>query len=335
LQYPRHRRSRALPKSGCRVLSRLTGAASRRLEPEGAANLSDQFRFRSEFGNAVHRSASGHGVLMAYLTEPLPAYGRPQQVAAGIRRIVAPNPGIMTYHGTNTYLLDRPAGVAVIDPGPEVDSHVEAVLEAAGAPITEILLTHTHGDHAGAVNALRAASGAPVLMFHRSATDALSADIPLADGDVACGLTALHTPGHAADHLCFASKEGILFSGDHVMSWSSSVVWPPRGDMADYCAALRGLLHRDDRLYLPGHGPPLSAPRRFVADLLRHREAREDEILKLLRSGTGSPEAIARQLYAKRGIHLQPAARANVAAHLLKLEKEGLASQVEEVWHAL
>lgn len=254
------------------------------------------------------------------------------RAATGVRRVVANNPGLMTYHGTNTYLLDHDDGVAVVDPGPEDPAHAEAVLRAAGGRVSAILLTHYHPDHAGAVGLLRADRPVPVHGFRPAAEGAVTPDRVLEEGDLVLGMRVLHTPGHAADHICFARSDRILFSGDHVMSWSSSVVSPPNGDMALYCRSLDRLLARDDLLFLPGHGPPLSDPAAYVEELLRHRVARENEILDLLRAAAAEPEQIVRALYAKRDPRLFRAAERNVVAHLDKLEKEGAVRRTAEGW---
>lgn len=273
---------------------------------------------------------------MAYLREPEPDYDRPTAIAPGVRRVVARNPSMMTYHGTNTYLIDTPEGLAVIDPGPEDAAHVDAIVAGAGAPIDLVILTHWHRDHHGATEALVAATGARTVGFHRFGAEDFHPDIPLRDGDAYAGLRAVHTPGHATDHLCYAREDGILFSGDHVMAWSSSVVPPPPfGDMTDYCDALRRLGARDDALYLPGHGPPLPEPQAYVAELLRHRVAREEEILATLREEARSPPALVELLYARRELRLRPAAERNVRAHLNKLRKEGRVRDEGDVWTAL
>jgi glyoxylase-like metal-dependent hydrolase (beta-lactamase superfamily II) len=165
---------------------------------------------------------------MPFLTEPEPERGTVQPVLPGISRIVAPNPGPMTYFGTNTYLIDTVDGLVVLDPGPEEHpEHVEAILRATAPNVALILVSHTHHDHVGAVPALQEATGAPTVGFRDSGSDSFAADIKLADGDVIAGMVAIHTPGHASDHLCFAlpAKDGtaVLFSADHVMSWSTSV----------------------------------------------------------------------------------------------------------------
>jgi glyoxylase-like metal-dependent hydrolase (beta-lactamase superfamily II) len=262
-----------------------------------------------------------------FLTEPEPARGVALPVAPGIRRIVAVNPGPMTYHGTNTYLIEDAAGISVLDPGPDDAAHVAAILAAAGR-VARILLSHGHADHDGALLALAAATGAPVFAASGRFGPAMR------DGDAIGDWTALATPGHAPDHLCFARADGVLFSADHVMSFASSVVIPPDGDMAAYIAGLRRLLARPDRLLLPGHGPPIAAPQPFVAALLAHRLAREAGILALVRTAPQTPAAIVDALYAGLDPRLHGAAAASVLAHLLKLRAEGLAEQHAGVWRA-
>jgi len=270
---------------------------------------------------------------MPFLTEPEPPRGVAQQVAAGIRRVAAGNAGAMTYHGTNTYLIEAKGGTIVLDPGPDDPAHVAAVLAAAGR-VARILLTHTHIDHVGGLPALRAATGAPVHAWHVPAAPEVVPDVALRDGDTVDGWRAVFTPGHAADHLCFAGPNGALFSGDHVMSWSSSVVSPPGGDMAAYFASLRRLLERDDAMYLPGHGPPLPEPRAFVRDLLAHREARETALLAALGPAPQGTRALTDTLYSQVDERLRRAAERNVLAHLLKLRAEGRAQDGPDGWIA-
>jgi len=259
-----------------------------------------------------------------FLTEPEPARGVARPVAPGIRRIVARNPGPMTYRGTNTYLIDTDDGVVVLDPGPDDAAHVADVLAASGR-IAGILVSHGHGDHVGALPALAAATGAPV----HAASGAFGPAV--GDGDMVGEWTALATPGHAPDHLCFARGD-IVFSADHVMSFSSSVVIPPEGDMAAYIAGLRRMLARNDRLLLPGHGPPITEPHAFVAALLAHRLARETAILALVRDAPHTPAAIVATLYVGLDPRLRGAAEASVLAHLVKLRVDGLAMERDGVW---
>jgi glyoxylase-like metal-dependent hydrolase (beta-lactamase superfamily II) len=266
---------------------------------------------------------------MSFLTEPEPPRGVPLDVLPGIRRIVARNPSVMTYRGTNTYLIDGADGLTVLDPGPADDEHVADILRAAaGTKIAHIVLTHTHSDHWGAAAALQAATGLPVASYKVSAKPDYTPDVGLSDGETIAGLQAVFTPGHGADHLCFeylAPGTGkILFSGDHVMSWSSSIVSPPDGDMLDYYKSLELLLPRDEKLYLPGHGPVLPEPRRLVADLLAHRQRREAAILKQVRSKPWNVAALSVKLYHKTDERLKIAAQYNVLAHLLKLQAEGI-----------
>jgi glyoxylase-like metal-dependent hydrolase (beta-lactamase superfamily II) len=219
---------------------------------------------------------------MAFLTEPPPERSVALPIVPGISRVVANNPSLMTYHGTNTYLIETGNGFVVLDPGPDDDGHLRDILTATQGKVSAILLSHTHSDHLGATAALKARTGATTYAFHLSADPAFSPDVLLRDGDIIAGMTTIHTPGHASDHLCFARPDGLVFSADHVMSWSSSIVSPPGGDMAAYVASLRLMLLRDDRLYLPGHGPPLPNPKPYVEELLNHRVKREQAILQAL-----------------------------------------------------
>lgn len=264
---------------------------------------------------------------LALLSEPVPPRGVALAVLPGIARIVAANSGPMTYHGTNTYLIEAAAGTIVVDPGPDDATHVHAILAATHGRIAAILISHTHRDHVGGLPALRAACAAPVFGWHQSSI----ATVALADGEAASGWTGLHTPGHAADHLCFA-RDGVLLSADVVMGWSTSVVNPPDGDMGAYFSSLRRLLTREDRVYLPGHGPPIFHPRRFVQGLLSHREQREAAIAGRLRGGGSDIANLVEQLYAPIDPRLRPAAARNVLAHLLKLRDEGRAIQDGEIW---
>ena len=271
---------------------------------------------------------------LAFLTEPAPARGALLPVRPGIGRIVADNPGRMTYHGTNTYLIEGADGVTVLDPGPDQPAHVADILRLSPRRIVRIVLSHTHRDHLGAAAALKAQTGAVTYGWHRSAEPSFVPDVPLQDGDTVAGMQAVWTPGHAADHLCFARPDGVLFSADHVMGWSSSVVSPPGGDMAAYVASLQRLLARQDALCLPGHGPAVPEPQAHVAALLEHRMAREAAIARALGEGPRTTLGLVDLLYSKIDPVLRMAAERNVLAHLQKLEREGRAARQGDAWQA-
>lgn len=272
-------------------------------------------------------------------------YGVPSEVAPGVRRVVANNPGPFTFKGTNTYIVGR-GRVAVIDPGPDDEAHRRALLEAVrGERVTHILITHTHKDHTGSVAALKALTGAPVLACapcgaSRGIRDAgeagrvfvdegLKPDEPLADGAMVRGegwtLEAIHTPGHAPDHLCFALVgKRTVFSGDHVMGWNTTVVAPPEGRMADYLASLERLLERNDRLFLPGHGERIESPQRVVKAYIMHRKWRESAILACLADDCRTIPQIVARIYAGLETSLVGAAALSVLAHLEHLIERGL-----------
>lgn len=260
---------------------------------------------------------------MAFLTEPEPSYGTPEPVLPGLRRLVARNPGPMTYFGTNTWLLDAPDGATVIDPGPDDAAHVQAIRTATDGRVARIVLTHTHPDHVGAAPALKAETGAPIWGWGKPWLADFAPDHALADGDEIAGLTAIHTPGHASDHLCFGWRDGVLFSGDHVMSWNTSIVSPPDGDMAAYLDGLRLLQTRNDTIYCCGHGPVLREPASLLRALLVHRLGREAAVLGALGRAPVTIEAIVEALYTEIAEPLKKAAARSVLAHLVKLEREG------------
>ncbi len=263
------------------------------------------------------------------LTEPEPARLVAIAVHPGVRRMVAPNPGPMTYHGTNTWLVDEPDGLTVIDPGPDDPAHIGAI--AASGPVARIVLTHTHPDHVAGAPALRAATGAAIHGWGAPWAEGFVPDVAIEDGAQLGRLTALHTPGHASDHVCFAlGGTGVLFTGDHVMSWSTTVVSPPDGDMGAYMTSLRLLLGREDTLYLCGHGPPLPDPRPMVRGMLAHRAGRESSILAVLARGTASVDELTAAMYAGLESHLLGAAKRTVMAHLEKLEREGRVERLDD-----
>jgi glyoxylase-like metal-dependent hydrolase (beta-lactamase superfamily II) len=238
----------------------------------------------------------------------------------------------MTYHGTNTWRVEDADGLSVIDPGPDDAGHVAAILAACGGAVARIVLTHTHPDHVGAAAALKAATGAQVYGWGKPWLKGFTPDIAVADGDRVGALTAVYTPGHASDHLCFAWGAGALFSGDHVMSWNTSIVSPPDGDMAAYMDGLRLLLARDDLVYYCGHGAVLPEPAAMVRAMLVHRIGREAAVLAALGRAPVGTARIVDALYAELDARLKPAAERSVLAHLLKLEGEGRARRAGEEW---
>ncbi|GGB51384.1 MBL fold metallo-hydrolase [Tistrella bauzanensis] len=274
-------------------------------------------------------------------------YGRLETVAPGLRRIVARNPSAFTFHGTGTYVVGE-GRVAVIDPGPYLPEHVAALLAGLGDErVSHILVTHTHNDHSPAAALLKQATGAESWAFGphgagRAGADGGGAaaveeggdrdfqpDHLLADGDVIAGqgwtIEAVHTPGHTSNHLCFGWREArTLFSGDHVMGWSTSVIAPPDGEMAAYLASLHKLLDRDDAVYWPTHGPAITDPHPHVRAFIAHRQAREDQILAALAAGPARIMEMVPAMYQGTDPRLFPAAARSVLAHLLHLETRGL-----------
>jgi glyoxylase-like metal-dependent hydrolase (beta-lactamase superfamily II) len=259
-----------------------------------------------------------------------------------IRRIVARNPSPFTFRGTGTYVVGI-GEVAVIDPGPDLPEHVEALLAGlSGERVTDILITHTHRDHSPAAQALKTATGAPTYGFgpHAGGQRGDTAveeggdwdfvpDVTLKDGDQIAGhgwrFEAVHTPGHTSNHLCFAlPASGVLFSGDHVMGWSTSVIAPPDGDMAAYLASLDKLLHRRDAVYWPTHGPAITEPQQHVRAFIAHRREREAGILDCLRAGVGRIDTIVERLYVGLQPGLRRAAGRSVHAHLIDLVTRGI-----------
>ena len=278
---------------------------------------------------------------------PPAATGQAETLAPGVRRLVAPNPGPFTFTGTCSYIVGH-GRVAVIDPGPADDGHLAALREAlAGESVEAILVTHTHRDHSSLAPALQRLTGAPTYGQgpHRPArplalgeVNALDAgadhdfrpDHVLADGEAVQGtgwrLAAVATPGHCANHLAFALEDtALLFSGDHVMAWSTSIVAPPDGAMGDYMASLQKLVGRPETLYLPGHGNPVREPQRFLRGLIQHRRMREAAILKALADGPAEIPAIVARVYAGLAPALIGAAALNTFAHLEDLVARGLA----------
>jgi glyoxylase-like metal-dependent hydrolase (beta-lactamase superfamily II) len=275
--------------------------------------------------------------------------GRIERIAPLIRRCLAPNPSPFTYTGTQTFIVGE-GEVAVIDPGPDDDGHVEALLRGLeGERIAAILCTHTHRDHSPAARALAAAAGAPIIgcaplsldddgvRSDESFDTEYRPDTVLTDCEAISGpgwtLEAVATPGHTSNHLCFALREsGALFSGDHVMGWSTSIVAPPDGDMAAYMASLERLLGRDEAVYYPAHGPAVERPHAHVRALIGHRRLREKQVLAQLEAGERRISSMVTKMYVGLDPRLLGAAERSVLAHLIELEGRGLAVRDEAGW---
>lgn len=274
-----------------------------------------------------------------------PPVGIAEEISSGLRRLLAPNPSPMTFRGTNTYLVGA-RGLAVVDPGPDSKTHLDAILNAVapGQEITHILVTHAHVDHSPLARPLSEATGAPVFAFG----DAFAGRSPvmqdlaerglagggegidagfvpdhtLADGEIVSGddwaLETIHTPGHFGNHVSFA-MEDVCFCGDHVMGWASSLVSPPDGDLTDFMESCRKLAAREWQVFHAGHGAPIENPAERLAWLIEHREMREAEILKALESGPARAYDLACHIYTDTPTALMGAATRNVFAHLVDL----------------
>lgn len=289
---------------------------------------------------------------MAGLPEKPWPTGLADQVEPLVMRVLAPNPSPYTYTGTQTYVVGQEDGpdCAVIDPGPDEPAHIDAI-EAAicNRVVTAIMCTHTHRDHSPAAKPLAERTGAPIV---GCAPLVLKSDLPradeafdptyepdrvLEDGEQMQGtgwtLTAVATPGHTSNHLCFALEQsGALFTGDHVMGWSTSVVIPPDGDMGDYLASLEKLMAREDKVYHSAHGAAIEKPRQLVRGMIGHRRQRENQIKRLLGEEARQVQGFIPAMYKGLDPRLVPAAEMSVTAHLIDLEKRGIAARDGETW---
>ena len=278
-----------------------------------------------------------------------------KEIANGVTRLIAPNPSPMTYWGTNTYILND-GQTAVIDPGPDDKSHMERILSATNGQIDMILVTHSHLDHSPLAKPLSELTDAPVLAFGHSkagqsplmATLEATGDLQggegldmeftpdriLYDGEaVGFGenvITAIHTPGHLSNHMCFKWQDQ-LFSGDHVMDWATSMVSPPDGDLGDFMKSCEKLLDHKALQYHPGHGDPVQNPIKRVQALIQHRKSRETQILSALGKSPKSASIIAAEIYTDVNPALLGAAARNVFAHLIDLHSKGVAETTENL----
>ncbi|TAX38139.1 MBL fold metallo-hydrolase [Rhizobium leguminosarum] len=274
-----------------------------------------------------------------------PAYGQAVPVVSGVERVTVNNPGPFTFFGTNSYIVGS-SSVAVIDPGPEDEAHYQALMAALGGrAVTHIVVSHTHRDHSPLARRLQAATGAVTVgqgphrparplrdgeinPFAESSDLSFVPDITLDDGETLSGdgwaLSAVLTPGHTANHAAFALQgRDILFSGDHVMAWSTSIVAPPDGSMADYMTSLDRLIAREDRLLLPGHGGPVTQPATFLRALKAHRLRREQAVLARIQAGDQRIAEMVKVIYRDTDPKLHGAAALSVLAHIEDLLERG------------
>lgn len=296
-----------------------------------------------------------------FVTLDAPTYGEVVNVSPLIRRVIANNPSKFTYHGTGTYLVGAGEDVAVIDPGPRLDDHRDALLAALrGRRVTAIMVTHCHADHSPLAGWLRDETGAPTIAFgphprlddpdaDESIVEPADIDASAAEAvkveesidydfvpDIAVGhdqiaatgsdwtLRAVHTPGHTSNHLCFAlAEEQALFTGDHIMGWSTTVIAPPDGDMAAYLRSLEVVRERRDRVFWPTHGSPITETRPYLEAFIAHRLDREAQVLAAVRAGHTSIADMVTLLYADVRVELHKPARRSVLAHLVKLVDDG------------
>lgn len=267
--------------------------------------------------------------------------GEVVQLTPRVRRLTAPNPGMMTGPGTNSYIVGT-GDLALIDPGPEIASHIEGLITAVGSRLRFILTTHTHLDHSPAVRALKAATGATVLGMRAPPQANQDQDyapdrVPVHGEVVRCGdfsLRAVHTPGHASNHLCYLLVEDkLLFTGDHVMQGSTVVITPPDGDMGAYLRSLESLLGLDMAHIAPGHGRLIDAPHDEARKLIAHRLKREQKVIDgFSAKNPATLDELVPVVYADTPVKLHGAAKRSLFAHLLKLEADGRVAHDNGRW---
>ena len=276
-------------------------------------------------------------------------YAMIETLEPGIGRLLARNPSPYTYTGTQTYFAGHGDEIVVIDPGPDIPEHVDAIVAAAGKRrIVAIACTHTHRDHSPAAQPLKAATGAPIIGCAALSLESVgpradasfdgdyAPDKVLADGEAidfgdSEALVAVATPGHTSNHLCYCYR-GALFTGDHVMGWSTTVVVPPDGDMGLFMASLNMLRGRDDRVFYPAHGAPVTNTQQFLRGLIGHRLQREKQIVRLVGEGKAEISEIVASAYPGLDPRLIPAAGGSVWAHLMDLERRGMVRSDGETW---
>lgn len=276
--------------------------------------------------------------------------GLAEQVEPLVLRVLAGNPSPYTYSGTQTYVVGGAVDCAIIDPGPADAAHIDAIIAAvAGRAIVSITCTHTHRDHSPAAAPLAQRTGAPIIgcaplviaddgpRADEAFDTSYAPDRILADGETIGGqcwtLQAVTTPGHTSNHICYALLEsGAMFTGDHVMGWSTSVISPPDGDMADYMASMQKVHDRDDRIYYPAHGAPVEKPQQLVRGMMGHRKQRERQILKQLENGPRAIKAMVPDMYKGTDPRLYGAAGRSVLAHLLDLKNRAQVHEDGDIW---
>ena len=264
-------------------------------------------------------------------------YGNCDQLTPLVRRVIANNPGGFTFTGTGTYIIGK-KNIAVIDPGPIDNDHYNALIKATeGQKITHILLTHNHNDHSPLAKRLKSETGAKIYFKNLSNSDLaqddfeegydrnIEGDVELNDNDLIktdeWSIEAIHTPGHTSNHICYALlDENILFSGDHVMGWSTTVIVPPDGNMDDYLVSLKKLLSRNEDKFFPTHGPIIDNPKKLVKDYISHRLDRERQIIDAIKKGNNKISDIVKLIYKDVDQSLHPAAAMSTLAHLKRME---------------
>ena len=269
-------------------------------------------------------------------------YGVSDQITPLVKRLIANNPGPFTYTGTGTFIIGTKE-LAVIDPGPIDNNHLKAILKVSeNNKISHIIVTHTHIDHSPLSKPLQEITGAPIYSYFNHKMDtktnndfeegydnSFKPDVIVNDGDLIKGfdwtLEAIHTPGHTSNHVCYSLKEEkILFSGDHVMGWSTTVIVPPDGDMDEYLKSLKKLLKRDDEIYLPTHGTQINDPQKLVKHYISHRINRENQILEAIKLGNSMINEMVKVIYVDVDPGLHPAASMSTLAHLNRMVKNNI-----------